>query len=727
MKDHSQRSSDEKESTGIVYPESITRRDFLKRLGLVGGGLIVYASVGDMHALARAPRRGYAGANVPVDFNAFLKIGVDNRVTCFVGKIEMGQGSITSFAQMVAEEMDVSYESVDMVMGDTDLCPWDAGTWGSLSTRFYGVFVKEAAAEAKGVLKELAAERLRCAPSQLVTRAGVISERGRPDNRVTYGKLTQGRLIERHLKDVPPLKPSHAYTISGKPYLRRDAREKVTGKAQFAGDIHLPGMLYAKIIRPPAHGAKQTNIDTSAAEAIPGIQVVRDGDLTAVLHPYPDIAQQGLEKIKAKYMVPQTGINHDTIFDYLLKKAPSPEVASQAGDLKTGAKKAATIFEETYLNSYVAHAPMETHTALANLENGKMTVWASTQSPFGVQRQVAAALGLSADKVRVITPFVGGGFGGKSASAQAIEAARLANISGKPVMVMWSREEEFFFDTFRPAAVVKIRSGLDDAGNIVLWDYRVYFAGRRGCQNFYEIPHHREAVYGEWRIAPGIHPFAVGPWRAPAANTNVYARDLHLNLMAEAAGQDPLALRLRHLKDRRMRSVLEAVAKKFSYSSAKLPSGRGVGMACGIDAETYVALMAEVEVDANSGAIQVIRVACAQEMGQVVNPQGATVQIEGCLTMGLGYALAEEMHFDNGKLLDTNFDTYSIPRFSWLPKIETVIVPNPALPPKGGGEPAIIGMGGVLATAVHNATGAKLLQLPMTNARVKAALKNRQA
>jgi len=320
---------------------------------------------------------------------------------------------------------------------------------------------------------------------------------------------------------------------------------------------------------------------------------------------------------------------------------------------------------------------------------------------------------------------VGGGFGGKSASAQAVEAARLAKLAGKPVMVMWSREEEFFYDTFRPAAVVKIRSGLDKAGNMAFWDYHVYFAGRRGCDNFYDIPHHREAVYGEWRIAPGIHPFAVGPWRAPAANTNVYARDLHMNLMAAAAGQDPLAFRLRHLKDPRMRSVLEAVAEKFGYTAAKPPSGRGIGIACGIDAETYVAAMAEVDVDQSSGVIRVKRVACAQEMGQVVNPQGATIQMEGCLTMGLGYALAEEMHFENGRLLDTNFDTYSLPRFSWVPEIDTVIVPNLSLPPKGGGEPAIICMGGVLATAVHDATGARLLQLPMTPDRVKAALKKK--
>jgi isoquinoline 1-oxidoreductase len=365
---------------------------------------------------------------------------------------------------------------------------------------------------------------------------------------------------------------------------------------------------------------------------------------------------------------------------------------------------------------------MEPHAALATFEGGRATVWASTQSPFGVQRQVAETIGLPAEKVRVITPFVGGGFGGKATSTQAIEAARLSKKVGRPVMVAWTREEEFFYDTFRPAAVVKIKSGLDAAGRMSLWDYKVYFAGQRGSENFYTIPHHRETVYGEWHMAPGIHPFAVGPWRAPAANTNTYARDLHLHAMASAAGEDPLTFRLNHLEDKRMRRVLTAAAEKFGYQALKSPSGRGYGISCGIDAETYVAALAEVEVDRDSGTIAVKRVVCAQDMGQVVNPQGATIQMEGCITMGLGYALSEEIHFSDGRLIDQNFDTYNLPRFSWVPRIETVLVPNAELPPKGGGEPAIICMGAVLASAVFDATGAIIRQLPMTPARVKAAL-----
>ena len=700
----------------------LSRRAFLKRMGLLGGGLVIYGTLGDVSAWARAPRTGYLGARVPTDFNAFLRIGADNRVTGFVGKIEMGQGVMTSFAQMLAEELDVAYEAVDMVMGDTERCPWDAGTWGSLSTRYYGVFVKEAACEARGVLKELAAERLGCPVARLETKKGVLFDREHPAARVTYGELTAGKVIERHLDTLPPLKPVAAHTISGRPHSRRDAAVKVTGEAQFTADMRLPGMLYARILRPPAHGARLKGLDTTAAEEMDAVTLIRDGDLVAVLHPDPDGAARALAAVQADFVLPRTGIDHETIFDHLLANAPAPVTAAQSGSLAAGTQQSATLFEGTYTNSYVAHAPMEPHAALAAVEDGRATVWASTQAPFGVRDSVAQVLNLPPAKVRVITPFVGGGFGGKSASAQALEAARLARRAGRPVMVVWTREEEFFFDTFRPAAVVKIRSGVDRDGKLALWDYRVYFAGGRGCENFYTIPHHREAVYGEWHMGPGVHPFAVGPWRAPGANTNVYARDLQLNIMAAAAGRDPLEFRLNHLEDRRMRGVLQAAADRFGWTAAEPPSGRGYGISCGIDAGTYVAAMAEVAVDRASGEITVKRVVCAQDMGQVVNPRGAALQMEGCITMGLGYALSEEIHFSDGRLLDVNFDTYTIPHFSRLPEIETVIVPNEALPPKGGGEPAIVCMGGVLATAVYDATGARLFQLPMTPERVRAAL-----
>jgi len=524
----------------MMPSSSMNRRKFLKHLGVLGGGIIIGFNTLDRNAWARMPRSGFLGAGIPTDFNAFLRIGADNRVVLYTGKIEMGQGAMTSIPQLLAEELDVNYDAVDIVMGDTDLCPWDAGTFGSLSIRYFGIFLREAAVEARGLLMQLAADHLKTSIGLLVTRNGYVYDPSKPGRQVSYGELTQGNIIEKHLKDLPPFKPSSKYETMGKPLPRRDALDKVTGAAQFSGDIRLPGMLYAKILRPPAHGAKLIKANVDPAKKIDGIQIVEEGDFIAVLHEYPDVAEQGLAQIEAQFDRPATGVDDKTIFDHLLKSTPDPEIASQGGNLKTGEKLAATVVEETYFNSYVAHAPMEPHTAAAQFDGKKLTVWASTQTPFRVKEFIAERLGLSPERVRVITPYVGGGFGGKSASRQALEAARLAQRLGKPVQVAWSRAEEFFYDTFRPAAIVKIKSGLDSSGRISFWDYNVYYAGMRGSKQFYEIPHHQERVHGRWRGRAGRHhPFAIGPWRAPAANTNTYARDLHLNLMASKAGAEP--------------------------------------------------------------------------------------------------------------------------------------------------------------------------------------------
>jgi len=317
---------------------------------------------------------------------------------------------------------------------------------------------------------------------------------------------------------------------------------------------------------------------------------------------------------------------------------------------------------------------------------------------------------------------VGGGFGGKSGIQQALEAVRLAKLAGRPVEVVWTRAEEFFYDTFRPAAIVKLQAGASASGSITFWDYGVYFAGERGAPQFYAVPHHRTVAYGPGWGEAGAHPFATGPWRAPGNNTNTFARESHIDALAAKAGIDPIEFRRRNLKDERMRRVLEVAASKFGWKPARAPSGRGCGVACGIDAGTYVAHLAEAAVDKRTGEVRVKRVVVAQDMGLAVNPEGARLQIEGAITMGLGYALTEEVQFQHGSIRHRNFDSYELPRFSRVPEIETVIIDAPQAPPQGGGEPAIISMGAVIANAIFDATGARLLQLPMAPARVKAAL-----
>jgi isoquinoline 1-oxidoreductase len=696
----------------------VNRREFLK---IAGSGIFVLFTLGGPLPFQQ---ESWGREPLPTDFNAFLRIAEDGRVSCYTGKIEMGQGIVTSLAQMLADELDVSLEVVDMVMGDTDLCPWDMGTFGSRTTRFFGPALRAAGAQARQVLLELASKHLNAPVHQLAAEEGVIFDTKNKERRVPYGRLAKGKKIERHLKKAVGLKRPHQFKIMSRPVSRQDALEKVTGKAKFAGDIQVPGMRYARILRPPAHGAKLAHVDLSGAKEVAGVQVVREGDLIAVLHKYPDVAELALSKIKAAFDQPKSDLDETTIFDHLLKVAPKGELVSGAGNLQMGKAESAALFERTYLDGYVAHAPIETHTALVKIEGNKCTVWPSSQTPFRVKEEVAAAIGFPAERVRVISPYVGGGFGGKTRNLQVVEAARLAKLTGRPIQVAWSRAEEFFNDTFRPAAVVKIKSGLTDQGRMSLWDYHVYFAGQRGSPHFYTIPHHQTMVHGSsWRGTPGSHPFATGAWRAPANNTNTFARESQIDIMAASAGMDPLAFRLQHLTDKKMRRVLKAAAETFGWKPAKSPSGRGRGVACGMDAGTYVATIAEVDVDQGTGQVKVKRVVCAQDMGLAINPEGAAIQMEGCITMGLGYALKEDIHFKGGEILDLNFDTYEIPRFSWLPEIKTVLIDDKTADPQGGGEPAIITMGGVIANAIYDAVGNRVFQLPMTPDLIRKAMK----
>ncbi|RPI41187.1 MAG: isoquinoline 1-oxidoreductase, partial [Bacteroidetes bacterium] len=502
--------------------------------------------------------------------NAFVLIGEDGKVRCFTGKIEMGQGIITSLAQQIADELDVTLDTVEMVLGDTRLCPYDMGTWGSLTTRDFSHSLRAAGAEARGVLLELAAEQLGTPVSGLGVKDGMIFEKSDPDKRASYASLAKGKRIERYLAVKPGVKGPSEFRYVGQSLLHSDSRMKVTGEALFTGDMRLPGMVYARVLRPPSHGAGLISVDYSAAQQMEGVQVVEDGDLVAVLHPSRDIADAAIVRVKGEFSRVETDVDQDTIFKYLLEAPKEERVVDQEGNLLTGEQLAGTIVESEFHDGYVSHAPIETHTALAQYENGGITVWASTQSPFGAQESIARTLGLDLEDVRVIAPFVGGGFGGKSPHQQAVEAARLSKITGKPVMVTWTREEEFFYDTFRPAAVVKIRSGMTRSGKMTFWDYHQYFAGNRGSDTIYAVPHRRTTGYDAER-GKRVHLFNTGAWRAPGNNTNTFSRESQVDIMAARAGVDPLQFRLDNLEDERMKDVLKAAAGKFGYTPSAGP------------------------------------------------------------------------------------------------------------------------------------------------------------
>jgi isoquinoline 1-oxidoreductase len=703
-------------------PFDVKRRDFFK---LLGGGVVVYMSTSnpsELLALPLAQRR-----EVPKDYNAFITIKEGGQVICHAGKIEMGQGPITSLPQQVADELDVALESITMLMGDTELCAYDAGTWGSLTTREYGHYINAACAEARAVLIQMAAEFLDISIENLKVKDGIVFDATDPEKKVAYGWLTKGEKLETFLDEKPDVKDHTEYNYVGQSMLHADARLKVTGQAIYTADVKMPGILYAKILRPPSHHVKLITVDYSEAEKMEGVQVVQDGDLVAVLHELPDVAETALASIKSEYTMDEKQVDDKSIFQYLLDAPAESRERESIGNLEEGESLSDLVIENSYLDGYKAHATIEPHAAMAKWEGETVTVWASCQSPFGAQDEIARELEMDLEKVRVIPPFLGGGFGGKIYHPQVMEAVRLARLAKKPVLVNYTREEEFYMDFFRNATVIKIKSGVSKEGKIQMWDFNQFHAGSRGSDTIYDVPHSRITQFSSKRGSP-VHPLATGAWRAPHANSNTFARESQIDIMAAEVGIDPVQFRLDNLADEKMIRVVEAMKAKWGYSPAPGPSGRGIGMALGTDAGTWVAVMVEVNVDSDTGEVQPLRALVSQDMGLVVNPQGSIIQAEGCVTMGMGYALAEDIEFRGGDVITRNFDTYQLPLFSWVPEsIDTVLLDRQDEPPQGGGEPAIICMGGALANAIFDACGARLFQMPMTPERVLEGIKKAEA
>ena len=688
-----------------------SRRDFLKKLG---GGIIVAFTVGKLSILD-------GWANNPevamLNFNAYLRVKEDGRVDCYTGKIEMGQGVGTSLAQAVAEELEVSIYAIDMIMGDTELCPYDDGTWGSMTTRFADPVLRDAAAEARIILIGLAAEQLKVAPELLEAKEGIVYVKNDPSRKISYAALTKGQKIIQTLKDKPALKKAKDFKVVGTSIVRLDAEAKVTGKAKYSGDIKLPGMVYASIVRPVVFGSKKLSVDASKLLDFEGAVLVEDGNLVAVVHPNSEIAYAAAQKVKVSWEAPEPKVDQDTIFKYLEDTIKDSKIHQEGGNLATGKTLSETIVEGDYLDGYKAHASIETHCATCFFEGDKLTMWASTQSPFGTRKRIAQTLNMPLEKVHLKQILLGGGFGGKISDHQAVEAAKIAKICGKPVQLIWSRREEFMFVGFRPAALMKVSSGVDGNGKLKLWNFDIYCAGTRGTNLFYEVEHHRTRMFDGKKV----HPFDVGAWRAPGNNSTTFARESHIDVTAHKIGIDPLQFRLNNLKDKKMLATLQLAAKTFGWEKPK-KEGHGYGIALGDDAGTSVALIAEVFVDKSTGVVQPIRVVCAQDMGQVVNLHGATIQTEGGITMGLGYALYEDIAFEGGNVKTTGFGNYEITRFSKTPKITCVFIDKMDAKPEGGGEPAIICVGGAIANAVFDACGARVNQMPISAERILAAM-----
>jgi isoquinoline 1-oxidoreductase len=467
-------------------------------------------------------------------------------------------------------------------------------------------------------------------------------------------------------------------------------------------------MLYGKVLRPPSYGAKLTKIDLAAATNMKDVTAVRLGDFVGVTAANSHLARQAIAAL-AKTAVWETKpqVDSEQVYDHLRATAQQLPEKNPLDQQMSAAKQA---LRQVYRVAYVQHAPMEPRAAVAQWQDGKLTVWTGTQNPFGVRQELQREFGLiSPDSVRVIVPDFGGGFGGKHTGDPAIEAARLAKAAGKPVWLRWTREEEFTWAYFRPGAVIITEAGLDNSGSINSWYYVNINSGPSGLNTPYEIDAKHE------QFVPADTPLRQSSYRGLAATANHFARESFMDELAAACGSDPLSFRMKHLQDPRLIAVLKAATDKFDFVNRwkrKNPAV-GIGLACGTEKGSYLAACVQIAIDAKTGAIKVDHVCQVFECGKIVNPSGLMAQVQGAIVMGLGPALREEIQFENGRITNGNFSDYLVPRFADLPELDIQLLDRPDLPPAGAGETPIVAIAPAIANAVFQATGVRVRQMPL--------------
>lgn len=636
---------------------------------------------------------------------AWIHVGDTGHVTIYTGKAEVGQNIRTSLAQIVAEELHVSMNNISMILGDTDLTPYDRGTFGSRSIPYMGPQLRKAAATAREALIEIGAKELKSDKANLFIEDGVLRNR-KTKQSVSIGKLTGGKEILKRIDDNVAVTPPAEWKISGMSAPKVNGASFVTGKHKFVSDMKLPGMQYGKILRAPAYGATLSSVDVRMAREMENVTIVHDGNFVGVSAPDPYTAERALAAIRAEWTyTPQP--SRGEIFGHLKATAEEGRDNDSTGDVNDGFAKADIRSEETFHVDYIAHAPLEPRAGVAQWENGKLTVWVGTQRPFGVQEELAEVFNMPKEKIRVIMPDTGSGYGGKHTGEAGIEAARLAKEAGKPVKVVWTREEEFTWAYFRPAGVIQVRAGASKNGVLTSWEFHNYNSGGSGIQTPYEV------ASKKIRFHPSESPLRQGSYRGLAATANVFARESVMDDLAVTLKMDPLGFRLKNLKEERMVNVLKGAAEKFGWANYKAAPGRGIGIACGTEKGSFVATCAEISFDTAEEEVKVLRAVTAFECGAIINPEHLENQIQGAVIQGLGGALFEWIDFKDGKILNARFSDYRVPRFGDLPLVETVMLNRTDIPSVGAGETPILGIAPAIRNAILNATGKRLYTLPL--------------
>ncbi|MCH7825566.1 MAG: xanthine dehydrogenase family protein molybdopterin-binding subunit [Acidobacteria bacterium] len=695
----------------LTYRFGLDRRDLFRVLG--GGVAVALVSRGAIAFQESGGGQQGADGDMPQDIGSWLHIAADGTVTVLTGKVEVGQNSRTSLSQVVAEELRVPVTAVRMIMGDTDLTPFDRGTYGSLTTPTMVPQLRRVAATARGLLLDLAAERWNTDRSELTIEAGRITSEARGQT-VGIGELVDGRELVGTVPSEVALTDPTSWTAAGQPVGKIDGREFVTGAHEYPSDVTLPGMLHGKVLRPPAFGATLASVDLTGAESMPGVTAVRDGEFVGVAAPTEEEAADAIAAVRAEWTTtPQPGDREfldrvrSTVVEGNASGFPRRPAREETGSVERGLAEADELVERTYTVAYVAHAPLEPRVAVAAWDGGKLTAWTGTQVPFGVRNEMAEAFRLPQDRVRVIMPDTGSGYGGKHTGEAAVEAARLARAAGKPVRVMWTREEEFTWAYFRPGGVIDVVGGVRADGTLTAWEFHAYNSGPASMETLYDVPN-RHIQYH-----PTQQPLRQGPYRGLAATANHFARESHMDELAHVVGIDPLEFRLRNLSDDRQRAVLIAAAEEFGWDNRVTAPGVGCGIACGYEKGSYIAICAEVSVSASTGEVGLTRIVAAFECGAIINPDQLENQVEGAIVMGIGGALFEAVEFNDGRVLNPRFSQYRVPRFADVPEIKTILIDRQDLPPAGAGETPIVGIAPAIGNAIFEATGVRLRSLPM--------------
>jgi isoquinoline 1-oxidoreductase len=606
---------------------------------------------------------------------AWLHVGSEGIVTAFTGKVDVGQDNRTALRLLVAEELRVPLESVRLAMGDTDLCPYDMGTFGSRSMPDAGSALSRVAAYARSLLPVPAGTR----------RVEIVT-------------------------GEPAVTPPSKWQIAGSAHIPPNTIDAVTGARQFVSDLSMPGLWHAAMLRPPVFKSALGHLDTTALDGRGDVVVVRTPTSVGVVARDRAEARMALADLQATWEIPEAPSDDD--LDAFLRSHPaagddgwSGPFHHEQGDPGGALKAAAVRVDASYTTAFVAPAALETRVAVAIWDDdGRLTIWTGTQSPFSVRAQVAEALELDEQDVRVIVPPTGGGFGGKHAAGVATEAAILAREIGEPVRVAWTRSEEFSVGTLRPAAVIDVAAGATSDGQLTAWTFTNINSGQAAIATPYRVANQRIDYQ------PAESPLAQASYRALAANANNFARESHMDELAHRLGRDPVEFRLANLADERLAAVLRAAAERFGWATEHDNTGRGI--ACGLEKEGRVATATQV-ILGRDGHLQVVRIVTAYECGAVVNPGTVINQIEGATVMALGGALFEAVHFDAGAITNGSFSGYRVPRISDVPPIEVVLLHRPDLPSAGAGETPMIAVAPAIANAIFDATGVRLRSLPL--------------